>query len=110
MVALEAAFFKSFDFVDPTNKRICIALDVSGSMGSPIMNSCVPCRDAAAAMTLLALKTEPHVRFGSHFSQVAVEKNRFNKKKTNIWVLRSAKSKYEVLSHFFPESGVENGF
>lgn len=34
--ALDAAFYLSFKFVQPTGKRFLLALDVSGSMGSPV--------------------------------------------------------------------------
>ena len=34
--ALEAAFYLSFKFVEPTGKRFLLALDVSGSMSSPV--------------------------------------------------------------------------
>ena len=34
--ALDAAFYLSFKFVEATGKRFLLALDVSGSMGSPV--------------------------------------------------------------------------
>jgi len=33
--ALDEAYYRSFEFVEPTNKRILLALDVSGSMTAP---------------------------------------------------------------------------
>ena len=57
--ALDAAFHKAFANVEPTNKRFLIALDVSGSMGSPIMGSALSCRDASAALALVTMATEP---------------------------------------------------
>lgn len=56
--ALDGAFYKAFGNVEPTGKRILYALDVSGSMGSPILNSNVTCREAAAAMALVGMNVE----------------------------------------------------
>lgn len=57
--ALESAFYKSFKFVEPTNKRHYLALDVSGSMTwGNIANSFITPRNASAAMAMLALRTE----------------------------------------------------
>jgi len=59
--ALEEGFVLAFDFVERTNKRYYIGLDVSGSMGSGDIAG-VPGltpRDASAAMALLWSKTEP---------------------------------------------------
>uniref|UniRef100_A0A914WK85 TROVE domain-containing protein n=1 Tax=Plectus sambesii TaxID=2011161 RepID=A0A914WK85_9BILA len=61
VTALEEAFYLSFKNVEPTGKRFCFALDVSGSMSSPIANSTLSCREAAAALALVGLRTEPHV-------------------------------------------------
>lgn len=64
--ALDAAFYKAFSAVEPTGKRIMLAVDVSGSMSSfiPGRNPREPMpitvRDAAAALTLTTLATEPH--------------------------------------------------
>lgn len=59
--ALNDAFDKSFVNVTPTNKRILIGIDVSGSMtasciGSPVLN----CKSAAAAIATLLIRTEPN--------------------------------------------------
>ena len=59
--ALDAAFYASFKNVIPTNKRIMLALDVSGSMTSPMGGSCLSCREASAAMALVTLAVEPNV-------------------------------------------------
>jgi 60 kDa SS-A/Ro ribonucleoprotein len=59
--ALNDAFYASFDFVTPSNKRHLLALDVSGSMQSGEVAG-VPNfspRDASAAMALVTAKTEP---------------------------------------------------
>jgi len=58
--ALDAAFYKSFDYVQPTGKRTLLALDVSGSMGSAIANTMLSCREAAAAMAMVTARTEPN--------------------------------------------------
>lgn len=57
--ALDAAFYRAFDNVEPTNKRVLLALDVSGSMGAEMMNSPLTCREAAAAMAMVTARTEP---------------------------------------------------
>jgi 60 kDa SS-A/Ro ribonucleoprotein len=56
--ALDGAFYKAFANVKASGKRVLIALDVSGSMGSPIMGSPLTCRDATAALALVAMSTE----------------------------------------------------
>ncbi|WP_051334367.1 TROVE domain-containing protein [Bradyrhizobium sp. Ai1a-2] len=56
--ALDGAFYKAFANVQASGKRILIALDVSGSMGSPIMGSPISCRDATAALALVTMSTE----------------------------------------------------
>jgi 60 kDa SS-A/Ro ribonucleoprotein len=56
--ALDGAFYKAFANVKASGKRVLIALDVSGSMGSPIMGSPLTCRDATAALALVVMSTE----------------------------------------------------
>ncbi len=59
--ALDNAFYKAFQNVEPANQRIMLALDVSGSMAGGIIAG-VPGltpRDASAAMALVTAKTEP---------------------------------------------------
>jgi 60 kDa SS-A/Ro ribonucleoprotein len=56
--ALDGAFYRAFANVQASGKRILIALDVSGSMGSPIMGSPISCRDATAALALITMSTE----------------------------------------------------
>jgi 60 kDa SS-A/Ro ribonucleoprotein len=56
--ALDGAFYGAFENVEPTGKRIMLALDVSGSMGSPLMGSPLRCRAAAAAMALVTMACE----------------------------------------------------
>ena len=59
--ALDAAFYASFGNVEPSGKRLVLALDVSGSMGSGTVAG-VPGltpRVAAAAIALVTAATEP---------------------------------------------------
>lgn len=56
--ALDAAFYTAFENVEPTGKRYLLALDVSGSMGAPILNSMLSARAASSAMALVTAKTE----------------------------------------------------
>jgi len=58
--ALDAAFYTAFENVEPTGKRLLLALDVSGSMGGGVVAG-VPNltpRDASAALALLTAATE----------------------------------------------------
>lgn len=58
--ALDDAFYKAFDFVEPTGKRLCLAIDVSGSMG---WGSCAGLegltpREVSAALAMTVMRTE----------------------------------------------------
>lgn len=67
--ALDAAFYASFGTGasgatgdggwEPAGRRTLVALDVSGSMGSPAGGLPVTCREASAALALVTLATEP---------------------------------------------------
>jgi 60 kDa SS-A/Ro ribonucleoprotein len=57
--ALDDAFYAAFDTIVPTGKRYLHALDVSGSMGNKIMNSRLSAREAAAAMCMVTVRSEP---------------------------------------------------
>lgn len=57
--ALDAAFYAAFGNVESTGKRINIALDVSGSMGSKLMNSNVTAREGSVAMAMATLAADP---------------------------------------------------
>ncbi|KAI6184522.1 hypothetical protein M3Y97_00605500 [Aphelenchoides bicaudatus] len=73
--ALETAFLLAFKNVQPTNKRFLIALDVSGSMSSPMSGSVLSCREAEIAMSMVALRTEPKtevVGFSSNLAKIDV--------------------------------------
>ena len=56
--ALDEAFYLSFGAVEPTGKATMLALDVSGSMGSPMGGTTVTCREASAAMAMVTARTE----------------------------------------------------
>jgi 60 kDa SS-A/Ro ribonucleoprotein len=57
--ALNDAFYAAFRTVEPSGKRLLLALDVSGSMGSGrVAGSSVTPREAAAAMALVTAQRE----------------------------------------------------
>lgn len=60
--ALDGAFYAAFANVEPTGKRLLVAVDCSGSMthGSVAGVQGLSAREAAAAMALVALRTEPN--------------------------------------------------
>ncbi len=57
--ALDAAFYRAFDAVEPSGRRTLLAVDVSGSMAAPIAGLPVTAREASAALALVQLATEP---------------------------------------------------
>jgi 60 kDa SS-A/Ro ribonucleoprotein len=60
--ALDEAFYATFDNVESTGKRICLGLDVSGSMRGTLVNGIpfLSCRKACGAMALVFAKREPN--------------------------------------------------
>jgi 60 kDa SS-A/Ro ribonucleoprotein len=75
--ALDEAFYLSFDTVEPTNKNLLLALDVSGSMGSPFGDSPLTCCEAASALALVTAHVEPKYavfRFNTGMEEVPVRK------------------------------------
>jgi len=57
--ALDEAFYATFQNVEPCNKPVLLALDVSGSMAaSMIAGSCISAREGSAAMALITAATE----------------------------------------------------
>ena len=56
---LDAAFYNAFRAVKPAGKRTLLALDVSGSMTSPVSGLPITCREASAALALVTMATEP---------------------------------------------------
>lgn len=65
--ALEAAFYASLQLVEPVGKRLLIALDISGSMGTGSLAGIpnLTPRLASAAMTLVTAATERHATFAA---------------------------------------------
>lgn len=59
--ALDKAFYASFGNVESTGKRTLIAIDVSGSMTSPIGDTSLMCLEAAAAMAMVTEAVEDRV-------------------------------------------------
>lgn len=59
--ALDAGFYNAYGAVEPAGKRTLVALDVSGSMTSPVAGLPLSCREAAAALALVLMATEPDV-------------------------------------------------
>jgi 60 kDa SS-A/Ro ribonucleoprotein len=63
--ALDGAFYRAFSAVRPTGKRICLALDISGSMTSPVSSTRnLSCREAVGALALVTANVEPRLRDG----------------------------------------------
>ncbi|XP_064602810.1 RNA-binding protein RO60-like [Liolophura sinensis] len=77
--ALDAAFYKAFKYVEPTDKRYCLAVDVSGSMSCPVMGTpSISAADAATAMMMCTVKTErlcDVVAFSDNLTPVHVNPN-----------------------------------
>ena len=57
--ALDAAFYAAYGAVQPTGRRTLLALDVSGSMGSPISGLPMSAREASTALALVQTSVEP---------------------------------------------------
>lgn len=55
---LDEAFYASFGNVIPTGKRLCLAIDTSGSMSAEASGTPFSCREVAAAMALVTLNVE----------------------------------------------------
>jgi 60 kDa SS-A/Ro ribonucleoprotein len=70
MDALDAAFYTAFEDIEPTGRRLLLALDVSGSMtcgqvaGIPGLTP----RDASAALALVTAATEPRYEVVGFFA------------------------------------------
>lgn len=59
--ALEGAFYDAFGNIEPTNKNIMIAIDVSGSMGGgSIAGTHLVPSQVTAALAMVAARTEPN--------------------------------------------------
>ena len=68
--ALDAAFYTAFENVEPTGKRLLLALDVSGSMAGGCVAgvSGLSPRDASAALALVTAATETRYETVGFFS------------------------------------------
>lgn len=85
--ALDAGFYTAFGSVEPTGKRMLLALDVSGSMTSGWVAG-VPGltpRDASAALALVTAATEPHYETVGFFAG----KGGWKSGKTDRWASAS---------------------
>lgn len=69
--ALDDLFYKAFGNVPPTGKSICIALDVSASMGAMLMNSNVSAYEGSAAMALATIAADRNTTDVVAFTQGA---------------------------------------
>ncbi len=58
--ALDDAFYRSFQAVEPSGKRTMVCIDVSGSMSSALMGSPLSVAEGAAALAMTTMRTEPH--------------------------------------------------
>jgi len=74
--ALDAAFYASFGAVEPTGKRLMLALDVSASMTwGPISGMPITPREASAALSLVTAATEDDyeiVGFSTNLRSLAI--------------------------------------
>lgn len=57
--ALDGAFYASYATTEPAGKRTLLALDVSGSMGSPAGGTVLSCREVTVGMALVSMNIEP---------------------------------------------------
>jgi 60 kDa SS-A/Ro ribonucleoprotein len=57
--ALTDAFYLAFGAVEPSGRRVNLAVDISGSMASSAAGYCITARELAAAMALVTAATEP---------------------------------------------------
>lgn len=58
LAALENAFYMAFKNVEPSGKRMLLALDVSGSMTRMLSGTPISCREASALMAMVTARTE----------------------------------------------------
>jgi 60 kDa SS-A/Ro ribonucleoprotein len=73
--ALEKAFFKSFDLVEPTNKNYFFGVDISGSMTMNISSAPISCHEVASVIALTMAKVEPYTfvgGFGTTFHDLCI--------------------------------------
>lgn len=71
--ALEDAYDLAFDFVAPTNKRILVGVDISGSMTMNCIGAPISAATAATAMAITLARLEPQatvVQFDTEVAQI----------------------------------------
>lgn len=74
---LDQAFELAFHNVEPTSKRYILGIDVSGSMSSNYGDSPITVAEAAAAMALITVRTEPQYwafGFATKFKDLRITK------------------------------------
>lgn len=91
--ALDQAYEKTFKLVEPTHKRLYVAIDVSGSMNASTMGSCLTCAEAAAAMAVLFARTEPQV----HFVAFAGDSNNYHSTNTRQFPIHKGTTLTEAM-------------
>lgn len=70
--ALDSSFYLAFENVEPTGKRLILAIDISGSMDlGTIGGTSLKPREAAAAMALVTAAVEPRHLFLAYTSNYA---------------------------------------
>lgn len=74
--ALDSAFYAAFGAVEPSGKRLMLALDVSGSMGAAVSGLPLTCREASAALALVTAATESETWAGSIHPHQALQRYR----------------------------------
>ena len=57
--ALNTMFYLAFGNVEPAGKQTAVCLDVSGSMNGPASGTSLSCMEAAVAMAMVTVRTEP---------------------------------------------------
>jgi len=77
IAALDDAFYKSFKYIEPTNKRFLLGVDVSGSMSSYNVAGldCMNCAQGAAALAMTYARTEKKSQimgFSSQFIDLGI--------------------------------------
>lgn len=75
--ALNDAFYHGFDAVEPTGKNWIFGIDVSASMTSHIAGTYLECCEAATAMAMVGIRTEPNTfafAFDTGFKKLPITK------------------------------------
>lgn len=78
IAALENAYYKAFNYVEPSNKKFLFGIDVSGSMSSAINGTNISCAEGAACLAMSSVRTEPKTYtfgFCNKFVDLKITKN-----------------------------------